>query len=362
MRGIIFVLAIASFASVAPAQATKPAGDAWPLYKHAAAHISEGDRKGISSPASSTLSYQGFPPFPAEWHGLEKESFAYNAPALALTRKAMAMNAARWPTTDGARYLNACRGIANEIADAALYQHLQGDDAEAIEYVRDELHLADLLNSGPTDPVIEYLVAAGVRASALNRLEVITTQVAITSDAGDHNRLQADAAKALVRRLFTNDDPAARLQKLLGHKNEAELKPEQKEAFRTHLRRVQMERNLAAMSLACHLFRFEKSRWPASLDDLKAYLPAAPVDAWGPMGYVLVKGGLPDGADRPLVYSRCNSKDGLFYRVDSPQYGFYPGDGSGRHADQQKEGGQFRDVALWAPPAAKPEPTTRPLK
>ena len=59
--------------------------------------------------------------------------------------------------------------------------------------------------------------------------------------------------------------------------------------------------------------------------------------------------GLPDGSDRPLVYSRAESKDGLFFRIDAPQYGWYSGDGSFRPANQQKRGGQFRDVTRWAP-------------
>jgi hypothetical protein len=76
-------------------------------------------------------------------------------------------------------------------------------------------------------------------------------------------------------------------------------------------------------------------------------------DRWGdgtqPLGYVLVRGGLPDGGDRPLVYSRCRSKDGLMYRTDAPQYGFYTLDGSDRPSSEQKQAGQFRDVARWVP-------------
>ncbi len=116
------------------------------------------------------------------------------------------------------------------------------------------------------------------------------------------------------------------------------------------------------MSLACQLCRFEKSHWPASLDEVTAYLPGPPADAWGALGYALIKGGLPDGSDRPLVYSHIRSKNGIFYRIDEPQYGFYVDDGTTQPASLRKEGGQFRDVSLWAPAKNKSGPTTRPLQ
>lgn len=92
-------------------------------------------------------------------------------------------------------------------------------------------------------------------------------------------------------------------------------------------------------------------------------MPRLPLDPWGDgkqtLGYVLIKGGLRGGADRPLVYSRCGASDGLFYRTDAPQYSYYNSDGSSLPAAQQKHGGQFRDVTRWAPErGGKPGSTT----
>jgi hypothetical protein len=130
--------------------------------------------------------------------------------------------------------------------------------------------------------------------------------------------------------------------------------------------RAASERAMAAMSLAAHLFRHQAGRWPASLEELATKLPRVPVDPWGDgketLGYVVIKGGLPDGSDRPLVYARCDSPDGLFYRVDSPQYSFYSNDGSNRLRELQSRGGQFRDVTRWTPrPLPDGAPTVRPL-
>jgi hypothetical protein len=96
------------------------------------------------------------------------------------------------------------------------------------------------------------------------------------------------------------------------------------------------------------------------------YNAKVPLDPWGDgkqtLGYVLIKGGLPDGKDRPLVFDRCHSRDAMFYRIDEPQYGFYVDDGSGLPLNQRKQGGQFRDVTLWQPRnIPKGQPTVTPL-
>ena len=128
------------------------------------------------------------------------------------------------------------------------------------------------------------------------------------------------------------------------------------------------ELTFAAMSLACQLYRAEKGAWPDSMEQLAPkYLPRVPIDPWGngreTFGYVVIKGGLPDGSDRPLVYSRFRSEDGLAYRLDEPQYGYYPGDGSQTPEGRKKHAGQFRDVSRWVPVAIAPgEPYTQPLE
>ena len=77
----------------------------------------------------------------------------------------------------------------------------------------------------------------------------------------------------------------------------------------------------------------------------------------------LIKAGLPDGSDRPLVYSLSGAKDGLFFRTNQPAYSFYTGDGSHKPESKQKQGGQFRDVASWAlPEGTHNAPATRPLE
>ena len=318
------------------------------------------------SPAASSLEYAEYPPYPAEWHKLETADFEFNAPARALAHEARSRDTANWPGLHPAgnqidlSYLNGCRALANDVADAALQEHLRGDDAAAIESLGDLLHLADLLDKPKPSYLVQSLVGLGIRLIALNRLEIITADVALTSDPADTHKLQVATAKELIRQLFDAKDPAPRYADMLRRESAGgKLNTEQRDRFVLQIHRGQMECNLAAMSLGCHRYRFDEHQWPANIQDLTPYLPSAPVDAWGQMGYALVKARRPGAPDRPLVYSRDEATDGLFYPTSEPQYSWYPGFGSG-HA--RKQGGQFRDVSLWEPAHPNPAPTTQPLR
>jgi hypothetical protein len=95
------------------------------------------------------------------------------------------------------------------------------------------------------------------------------------------------------------------------------------------------------------------------------YLPAAPMDPWTqntkPFGYIVIKGGLPDGSDRPLIYCLSDSHDGLFFRTDQPAYGYYSSYPSDDPTSPPKHGGQFRDIVRWQPQINPSGPTTQPL-
>jgi len=363
---VSFALGLLPSLTWAAAPTSRPSDDAWPLYARAIQRVAEGDRANIMSPAASPLDYPEYPPYSAEWHRLETASYAFNAPARALVHEARSRDTANLPPLLNADrainvgYLFDCRNLANEIGDAALEQHLHGDDASAIESLRDLLHLSDLLDGPAPSSVVQSLVAIGIRMLAINRLEIITADVSLTSDPADPKPLQIATAKELIRQLFDVNDPAPRYADLLkrevagGHETTAG-----RDRFLLQMRRGQMECNLASMSLACHLFRPANHRWPASIEELTAYLPAPPRDAWGPMGYVLLKPDHPGADERPLVYSQCDSKSGLFYPTSEPHYSWYPGFHAG---NTLKHGGQFRDVSLWAPAHPNPEPTTQPLR
>ncbi|MGE5610181.1 MAG: hypothetical protein ACM359_13075 [Bacillota bacterium] len=71
--------------------------------------------------------------------------------------------------------------------------------------------------------------------------------------------------------------------------------------------RMVAERRAAAVVLACQLYRADRRRWPERLEELvPEYLGAIPADPFRrdgqAVGYVVLKGKLPGGGDRPLVY------------------------------------------------------------
>jgi hypothetical protein len=352
------------------AQATAPATqsvDAAPLYQQAAKLIRDNYDAGFVSPAGSNIVYPNYPPFSPEWQTMEKPNFPANAPARALAHQASSTDRADWPTLKigtELSYPNGVRAVANEVGDAAVYEHLQGDDFAAIESIRDIWHLADLIEDQPKKYLVCLLVSTGIRALTCDRLEIITSNIALTKDPQDTKDLQIDAARDLISQLlkhpdaktvvdiFRQDEPAvpqATIDRVIETQN-----------------RVNAERDMAAISLACPLYRLDNGKWPKSLDDVKTYLPIIPIDPYGDgkqtIGYAMIKAGLPDGSDRPLVYSRGNMKDGLFFRLDEPEYGYYIGDGSARPPAEQKQGGEFRDVASWAPKeGANLAATTQPV-
>ncbi len=359
------------FALRSPAQSTRPADDAASLYLSAANLVNENYKANIMAPAASNLDYTPYPPYSAQWLNFEKPDFTANAAARTLAHQARSFAHATWPSSKGPNqvlYLNDCRALTNELADAAMYQRLQGNDAEAVESIRDLLHLSDLLENQTDKTLIRLLVGIGIRGLAMDRLNVISSNIALTKDAQNTNAVQISVARELIQQLLS-ENAAAETKIVVDAEEGLAKKPIEKSIVKKLIEtanRVDFECDAAAMSLACHLYRFDTGSWPKSLADLRGCLPAVPIDPFGdgkqPMGYVVIKAGLPDGADRPLVYSRCNSKDGLFVLDDEPHYSFYSGDRF-LPADQQKQGGQFRDVAGWSPlPGKAPTATTRPIE
>ncbi len=332
----------------------------------------------VDSPAASTLEYPSYPPFDAEWNRLATEADVKNKPARDLLRTARALNSANWPfMKDGSKYLNNVRNLANELGDSALYLHLlHGRDVEAIENIRDTMHLARLLR-GPQngEGLIRMLVATGVDALAMCRINMIAPGLRF-ADASDGKTVsRADAGKLIGELLDfkSADEQIADVMKAEPQLNAfqqavhgASIQASMDRATLA-VKRVNAERLMTAVSLACQIYRSDKGAWPTKLEDLvPAYLPASPIDPFGDgkqaLGYIVIQGGLPDGTIRPLVYTRDESRDGLAYRLDEPQYGFYAGDGTDRPMSQQQKLGQFRDIARWRPGPRDPNaPTTAPL-
>ncbi|MGD0768007.1 MAG: hypothetical protein ABSB42_07410 [Tepidisphaeraceae bacterium] len=353
---------VAPTALTAPVVSTAPAGgqaNAADIYLRAAALIK------FDCPAASNDTYPDYPPFGNAWEAREQQAWEQNQPARDLARHAAAIDTATWPSGRDIKFLNPLRALANELGDAALYEHEHGRDAEAVDSVRDIMHMADLLDTNQRPALISNLVGDGCTALAMYRLMIVSSNIALVADGQQSDALPVASAKTLIAALLEHADAETRMARIL--KLYASPGPSGDARVKETFRRVDAERTFAAMSLACHVFYFEQKRWPNSAEELASMLPGGlPKDPWGDgkqtFGYVLIKGGLPDGSDRPLVYDRDDTADGMFFRVDQPEYSYYNSDGSNLPPNQQNHGGQFRDVASWVPAAKIPgAPTTRAL-
>jgi hypothetical protein len=121
--------------------------------------------------------------------------------------------------------------------------------------------------------------------------------------------------------------------------------------------RVAMERRLAAVGLAVQLYRAEHWRWPGSMGELvPKYLPRVPQDPMAIDGsgvrYMLVRGGLPGGGDRPIAYSA--GADGAFDTLKGPRVPKLP-----MYSWTSGAGDQWRDLARWQSPAPATAPSTQ---
>jgi hypothetical protein len=354
------------------------ADDAAVIYAKAEKIVGDDDAKNILAPAASSMNVRSYPPMSNEWVQMEKRDYDLHGRVRELVHEAAPLDHAAWPVFDRQKdsqtqfvYLNELRNLANEIGDASLYQSVVlNDQPAAFQSAADLLHMADLLRSQPSEVLVQMLVAEGIDAIATYRIMMMMSVAKITENPADTHDLPLATARQWIARLLDHPDAQADLaQGLRGEPAGAALNPITSPSLNRILetsRRHESERDLAAMSLAAHVYQFKHGRWPQSLSELATELPRVPMDPWGngkqTLGYTLIKGGLPDGNDRPLVYSRCLSKDGLFFRIDHPQYSFYNSDGS-LPVQDRKNGGQFRDVASWVPAeeGKKVNPTTEPL-
>lgn len=149
--------------------------NAWKIQMSAAAAQSE----TALSPSNISDDWVEYPPYPASWMKRAAASEAANAQAFVLARRARALSKVQ--TRDrfetplikhivGPDIYNA-RKLTNTLGDGAIYSHLRGDDAEAIERILDLAHLAQSMRRDPF--FVSQLVAVGMESVAAYDAQVI---------------------------------------------------------------------------------------------------------------------------------------------------------------------------------------------
>jgi hypothetical protein len=140
--------------------------------------------KNIVSPAASNMYYSSYPPYPKAWYTMADASAKANRAAFDDAREARRHPRAQWLNNYASpllnvslRHLSGMRNLANHVSDNALLGHFNGNDAEAIDGIRDVWAMADAL--GQETSLISHLVELGIRALALNRLEIMAPELTV---------------------------------------------------------------------------------------------------------------------------------------------------------------------------------------
>lgn len=369
--------------------------NAWLILQKAA----QATQTGVDSPASSNLTYPPYPPYGDEWLAMARESEAAHVEAFRLAREARSLPRSMVrselpasPDDLGLRSYNPIRQLANLLGDSALYCYVQGNDAESIERLLDLLHLAKSLRADPL--LVSQLVAIGIDALATHRTQVIAGGLRFGAEQIANPPIEQ--VRALIRTLLDDDDFQERMRQTLYAEHallslradgpgdipqpqrallEATLAVTVDALARGNLPdtlnrlkdrpmpnlgvsdqlfiayyRTIGDRRMAAVSVAAQLYRADHGVWPETLDQLVPdYLPDLPRDPFRndgqAIGYVIVKDGLPDGRDRPLVY--VDSGDAEDAISDKPMYGWQTDPRVETGARRRPDIRQYRDLADW---------------
>ncbi|HEX4792246.1 MAG TPA: hypothetical protein VH370_00555 [Humisphaera sp.] len=121
-------------------------------------------------PSQTDILSKGYPPFEPQWMRLAQDAVAGNTSALALARQARAFDQVDWelPAIKAIYQIGPPRQRARQLAsllgDAAMYAHVQGDDAESLERMQDLLHESRAVGFVNHPTVIDEMVGIGIGA------------------------------------------------------------------------------------------------------------------------------------------------------------------------------------------------------
>jgi hypothetical protein len=368
-------------------------------------------------PRATNMDYFSYLPLPDEWYVVARKAMAANQPSLAMARAARQRTKVDWQLqlqSPAVRtmlpMLNEHRALASLLADAAFYQHLQGNDDEALDHLLDLFHAADAIDVHSF--LISRLVAIGMSSMGMTQTQVmapglkldsesqrqkVRQLIAVMLDRTDGRRVAAALAgerafmldmsqwmtrgshllrptyQVEISRLlrFHSEWIAAATQPTLSDAGARSLAAKRaaqagnvgllhelwRVSFVSYDRLLQTdfqlrtEAALTAVCLAARLYQVDHDgRWPAKLEELvPGYLPQVPADPMASDAQPL-RIAVFDNGSRPVVYSI--GADGHDDTADGsapparPQYGM-----DGRTADQ------WRDLSrvLGAQPATQPQ-------
>ena len=195
----------ATFADLAPTPVPDDKNAALDIDE--AAVMTSGNEGG---PSSSSLDYPDQLPYPKEWFDLARPNAIANSEAAALLHSARIKAAIAWPNPptaplddwmrSGKYGLAKYRQLANVSGDIALLQHFSGEEAQAIESLRDLGFLGQAVSQKPF--FVAKLVGLGILAKQTHDTQVIAAGLKIKPLADPEGAAQRAAVKALIADLL----------------------------------------------------------------------------------------------------------------------------------------------------------------
>lgn len=243
----------------------------------------------VESPAQSNHEFPQYPPYPAKWHELADRAVATNGKAMALARQARQFPVADWkinltsPLIRRLPRLGNARNLANLLGDAALREHLRGNDHEALELIADIRHQAAMIDQQPF--LVSHLVAVGIDALAIHRLEIIGPGLRIRTDAvpstapADPSPATAQQVRKMIQQLLDASQDAGTVRALV-HERVAQIDSTSMFADSVLLIRPMFQLDLArCLAREQTIIRAARlDTWPAAKSVLDT-LPSVPLNS-----------------------------------------------------------------------------------
>jgi hypothetical protein len=288
------------------------------------------------------------------------------------------------------------RALANVIADAALWAHFNGDDATAIDRIKDELYQADAIAEMPM--LICFLVSTGVEAMCVSNVQLLATDLTIEGAKFPSNKATVRPAsrqqvKDLITQLLDDEKELTQLRLAMESERVYELEqlakkhsinfraamtvfepfiqaaatarlPEVKlqaasspignslNRLLVTVKRVIFAKRGAAIGLAVRMYWNDNGHYPTKLDELvPEYLSKVPVDPMtipqAPIVYMVTENG-----KRPVLVGAGENGKVEFTSTNLPLKTNY----DWRAVRRNEVDDQYVDLSLWHAPKSVTQP------
>ena len=195
----------ATFADIAPALIPDEKNGALDIDE--ATFITAEDEGG---PSSSNLDFGEELPYTKEWFDLARRNATANAEAATLLHLARIKGGISWPNPptapleqwykSGLGSFAKDRQLTNVIRDITLYQHFNGEEAQAIESLRDLRFLGEATSHKPF--LVGQLVSIGICAMQAHATQTVAAGLKVKPAADPEGAAQRAAVKSLIADLL----------------------------------------------------------------------------------------------------------------------------------------------------------------